>query len=197
MNPRIILVSATILATSLLLVGCSVVGMGAGSSTPASSSPTAASTSAHNAPDVTFATNMIAHHQQAIQMADMVLAKQGTDPRVVTLAKNIKKAQDPEIATMTAWLMNWGQPTDMAGMPGMSMNGLMSETDMKALDAASGADASKLSLSQMTQHHQGAIDMANEEGSTGLNADAIALAKRIVGDQTAEIATMKALLAAM
>lgn len=102
MNPRIILVSATILATSLLLVGCSVVRMGAGSSTPASSSPTPASTSAHNAPDVAFATNMIAHHEQAIQMADMVLAKQGTDPRVVTLAKNIKKAQDPEIATMTA-----------------------------------------------------------------------------------------------
>jgi uncharacterized protein (DUF305 family) len=39
--------------------------------------------------------------------------------------------------------------------------------------------------------------MANEEISTGKYADAVALAKKIVAAQTAEIAKMKDLLASM
>lgn len=75
------------------------------------------------------------------------------------------------------------------------MNGMMSQADLDALDTASGADSPKRSAQQMTPHHQGAIDMANEELSSGKDADALALAKKIVAAQTAETATMKDLLA--
>jgi uncharacterized protein (DUF305 family) len=49
----------------------------------------------------------------------------------------------------------------------------------------------------MVQHHQAAIDMANQEVKTGKNTDAVALAKKIVTDQTAEIATMQSLLTSL
>src|SRR5262245_50708937 len=49
----------------------------------------------------------------------------------------------------------------MPGMPGMS--GMMSEQDMQALQNAHGVDASKRFLSQMIQHHQGAITMVQDE----------------------------------
>jgi len=65
-----------------------------------------------------FARHMIPHHQQAIQMSDTVLAKQGIDARVVDLANTIKAAQGPEIQQMQSWLSQWGEPT-MPMMPGM------------------------------------------------------------------------------
>jgi uncharacterized protein (DUF305 family) len=71
----------------------------------------------------------------------------------------------------------------------------MSEDDMAALDSATGAEASRLFLEQMTMHHEGAIDMAQDEVDNGQNPDAIAMAQTIIDTQTAEIATMQELLA--
>ena len=191
MQLRTLALVSSALTVALALVGCSSITNEATlGSSPTSTSSTAAS---YNDPDIAFATQMIPHHQQAVEMADLVLAKTGVDSRVTELARKIKAAQDPEIVTMTAWLKAWGQPAPVS-MHGMAMNGLMSPADMDALKNASGPDSSKLFLQQMLQHHQGAIDMASEELNTGKNTDAMALAKKIVTDQTAEIATMNSLL---
>ena len=124
---------------------------------PATTSPSA--TAAHNDVDVMFAQHMIPHHQQAIEMSDIVLSKQGIDPRVVELAGQIKAAQAPEIEQMQGWLDQWGQPampnmpghsmmpsqTDVPGMPGHSMMptqtgmpGMPSEDMMPGMDGMSG-----------------------------------------------------------
>ena len=50
-------------------------------------------------------------------------------------------------------------------MPGM--DGMMSEEDMAALQNAQGVEASKLYLTQMIKHHQGAITMAQNEIKDG------------------------------
>lgn len=197
MKHRTVLVAAGILASSLVLAGCSTQGMDMGSGSSGTSPSASSSTAlAHNDSDIAFATQMIPHHQQAVEMADMVLATTGVDARVTDLAKQIKAAQDPEIITMTGWLKAWGQPSP-AAMDGMTMNGMMSPADMNTLKNASGPDSSKLFLQQMMQHHQGAIDMANEELAAGEDTAALDLAKKIVAAQTAEIATMKDLLASV
>ncbi len=197
MNIRTAALAASALTVALVLAGCSTTttttmpsdmpGMDHGSSSDASQ---------FNDPDIAFVTQMIPHHQQAVEMADILLGKTGVDPRVVDLATQIKAAQGPEITTMTSWLKSWGQPSPEP-MDGMAMDGMMSPDDMNALTNASGADSSKLFLQQMIQHHQGAIDMANEELSTGKNADALALAKTIADAQTAEIAKMNEILATL
>jgi uncharacterized protein (DUF305 family) len=95
---------------------------------------------------------------------------------------------------MTEWLTEWGASTDsMSGMDHGS-DGMMSDSDMTALEQASGADAGKLFLEQMIQHHQGAIEMAQTEIDSGESSDAVALAERIVADQTAEITEMQSML---
>lgn len=53
--------------------------------------------------DVAFACGMIAHHQGAIDMAQVLLAH-GDDPQMRALAEEIIAAQVAEIGQMTDWL---------------------------------------------------------------------------------------------
>src|SRR4029079_6009629 len=80
------------------------------SSSSAAAAPTSTAAEAHNDADVMFAQHMIPHHQQAMEMSDMLLGKQGIDPRVVQLANQIKAAQGPDIQQMQGWLTEWGTP---------------------------------------------------------------------------------------
>lgn len=196
MKTRTIALASGALAASLLLAGCSnsmgEMPMGG------ASSPSESSTAPFNDTDVDFAMNMIIHHTQAIQMADILLSKSGVDAQVVELAQNIKAAQAPEIETMKSWLDSWGAD-GMDGMDGMDhgMGETMSKDDMVALENASGPEASRLFLEQMTVHHQGAIDMAQIEILNGESTEAIALAQKIVSDQTSEISLMADILATL
>ena len=179
----------------------------------------------HNKADMHFAHMMIPHHQQAIEMSDIILSKADIDPRVIDLARQINAAQGPEIAEMQGWLKQWGMPgmggmrgmdhggmnsagsppdttmpnpsgSMMPGMGGMSaMDGMMSPADMDALTNAKGAEASRLFLTGMIKHHQGALTMAQDEIADGEFPDAIAMAKSILVSQQKEIDTMNQILA--
>jgi uncharacterized protein (DUF305 family) len=80
-------------------------------------------------------------------------------------------------------------------MPGMT--GMMSEEDMTALQKAQGVEASKLFLTQMIQHHQGAITVAQNEIDSGQYPAAIAMAQSIVTSQQQQINTMQSMLASL
>lgn len=149
-----------------------------------------------NDADVMFAQMMIPHHQQAVEMSDMILAKDGIDDGVLALAEDIKAAQQPEIEQLEAWLDAWGADMpNMDSMAGMDHGGgMMSEDDMAALEAASGVEASRLFLEQMIVHHEGAIEMAQDQVADGQNPDAVEMAQTIIDTQTAEITTMQELL---
>jgi len=199
------MIGAGALVVLAISTGCSSSGesehpAGHAPSSSTTVAPSTAAAGAHNDADVSFALHMIPHHTQAIEMSDTLLAKQGIDPRVTKLANEIKAAQGPEIAQMQGWLTQWGTPAmppmsdhgDMAGMTGM-----MSEQDMTALKDANGLEATKLYLTQMIAHHQGAITMAQAEIKDGQYAPAIALAHSIATTQQQEIDTMKGILATL
>jgi uncharacterized protein (DUF305 family) len=83
----------------------------------------------------------------------------------------------------------------MPGMEGMEgMEGMMSPAQMDALDNATGVEASKLFLTGMIKHHEGAITMAQDEIKNGQFPDAVALAKSILESQQKEIDTMNEIL---
>lgn len=194
MRIRMLALTASALLTAAVLTGCAATTqtcMEHGTST----APTSAGQGAANAQDEMFVQMMIPHHQQAIEMADLILGKTGIDPEVTALAEQIKAAQGPEITRMQAWLADWGIAESGAGHDMGHGDGMMSGDDMTALDAADGAEASRLFLEQMIQHHQGAIDMAETEVKGGAHPDVLALGEAIIGGQTAEIDTMRQLLA--
>lgn len=146
--------------------------------------------------DVMFAQMMIPHHEQAIEMSDLILAKDGVDPAVVELAEQIKAAQGPEIEQMEAWLEEWGMPSMMDGGHGAhgGMDGMLTEQEMDEIEAADGADGERLFLEGMIEHHEGAIDMAEQHQQTGENAEALELSASIIESQTGEIEQMRELL---
>jgi uncharacterized protein (DUF305 family) len=212
---RLLMIGASAIAALLTVTACGSTDRADSSGSTSTGVPgpssSVSATGAHNQADVTFAQHMIPHHQQAIQMSDVILAKQGIDPRVVALANKIKAAQGPEIQQMQSWLSQWGQPTTMpGGMPSESvmpthrgapapggMTGTMSEQDMAALQNAQGVEASKLYLNQMIQHHQGAIAMAQDEIKSGQYPQAVTLGQSIATSQQQEINTMQSLLASL
>ncbi|MDZ7931640.1 MAG: DUF305 domain-containing protein [Rhodococcus sp. (in: high G+C Gram-positive bacteria)] len=190
-----------------LVAGCSsdtsdmpMDGHSVGSPNSSSASTTQSDASAEfNDADVMFARMMYPHHAQAVEMAAMVQGR--TDnPDVVALASAIEAGQQPEMDRMTVWLAEWGQPApssdigEMSGMDHSSGMGMMTQQDMDALSAATGAEFDRQWLTMMIEHHEGAIEMANIEIADGSNPDAQEMARTIVATQQQEIDTMRTLL---
>ncbi|MFV0534121.1 MAG: DUF305 domain-containing protein [Cumulibacter sp.] len=149
----------------------------------------------HSAQDVTFAQQMIPHHQQAIEMAEMVATKE-VSPDLADLAGAIKDAQQPEIDQLSEWLQAWGEdlPTSGAHAGHSSMDGMMTDEQMSALDTATGGDFETMWIEMMIAHHEGAIAMAQLEVEDGINPDAVAMAQQIIDTQQSEIDHMEAML---
>lgn len=162
----------------------------------ASGSPVASTAREYNSDDVMFVEMMIPHHQQAIEMSDLILAKAGIDPEVKTLAEQIKAAQQPEIDTMNQWMKTWDTSIlDHGTMEhGDDDGGMMTPEEMRALKAMGTAEGQKTFLAGMIAHHKGAIAMAEVEIDKGMNTEAIVLANSIVQGQQSEITTMEAIL---
>jgi uncharacterized protein (DUF305 family) len=151
----------------------------------------------YNADDVAFATNMIPHHQQAIDLAALV-PDRSTNPELAKLASAIADAQGPEIETMKVFLVQWNENPDTdtgSGHGGHgSMQGMVDEATMARLASLNGTEFDNLWLESMIGHHQGAIEMAKAEIANGENVDAKGLANNIVNTQQAEIGQMKQML---
>lgn len=209
---RTLVLSTLAVASTLALAACgeatdaTTSATSTTTTTPETTETTTATTEAdgeisadHNDADIMFAQMMIPHHQQAVEMSEMLLAKEGIPAQVVEFAQGVIDAQGPEIDRMNAMLEAWDQQpvTDSGGMDHGKMggmSGMMSQEDMTALEEAQGTEAARLYLEQMTTHHEGAVDMARDEVADGQNPHAITLAEQVISDQEAEIAQMKQML---
>ena len=183
--------AAALVAMALVLTGCS-------------NDDTESTGKGFNEADVSFATDMIQHHAQALQMVDLAMGRD-LDPEVQQLADEIRAAQAPEIEQMVNWLQDWEQPVpetvrDHANAHGDGMDmdsdmpGMMSNEDMQALEATAGPEFRPMWLEMMIEHHEGAIEMAEQEQENGEHRQAVALAENIASAQAEEIDAMKDLL---
>jgi uncharacterized protein (DUF305 family) len=191
--------SAAVMAAALV-AGC---GGDSGAATPptTSGSPDSAAGVTPNATDVAFARDMIPHHRQAIEMADLA-ADRAASAEVRALAGQIRQAQDPEIVQMAGWLTQWGQPVPGAGQHAgqddhHGMPGMMTADEMAALHAAAGAEFDRLFLDMMIRHHEGAVQMAGILRADGVHPAVRQLAETIAASQQAEINQMREILAGL
>lgn len=144
------------------------------------------STSAGNGTDLTFIDEMIAHHEGAIEMAELA-QEHGQSRFVKELADDVIEAQQAEITVMQRIRNNLEgrvEPEDLAiadDMMGMNM-------DIDALASADPFDREFVDM--MIAHHQGAIRMARAELTAGESEALKQLAQDVDSAQTREIQEM-------
>lgn len=185
-------------ATTLLLLPI-ITGCAASRQPPAQASVRPVSRYPHTKADVRFMSAMIGHHAQALIMAGWA-PTHGASPEVGRLAERIAAGQEDEIATMQRWLRNRGEPAPEAhhAAHGHLMPGMLTEAQLKELDAARGPEFDRLFLTFMIQHHRGAVTMVKELfGTPGAAQDetVFKFANDVAVDQTTEIARMERMLA--
>ncbi|CAA0124749.1 Uncharacterised protein [Mycolicibacterium vanbaalenii] len=159
----------------------------------------------YNADDVSFATNMVTHHKQAIDLSKLV-PERSENPELAALANQIAAVQQPEINIMNVFLVQWNENPEAASDTGedgsaeghaghgQPMQGMVDDATMTKLESLRGTEFDRLWLESMISHHQGAVEMAKAEIAHGKNVDAIAMAKTMVATQEAEIVQMKQML---
>jgi uncharacterized protein (DUF305 family) len=193
-----------LLAAALLLSACGDGGTDtAGSSAEPgsghSSSDTHTDDAQANDAEVAFLIGMRPHHEQAVEMSDIVLAA-NPPAEVAELATQVKDAQAPEIEQMNAMLADLGKSSDPAehgGEHAGAHGGMMSEDELAALKAATGTEAARLYLEAMIEHHEGAIEASEKVLAEGQYEPVLALARSIAEEQAAEISTMEQLLSSL
>lgn len=179
-----------------LIVASLALGLLASCGSSSSETQNADNESLFNDDDVMFAQMMIPHHEQAIEMADIALDPSvGASAEIVSLATQIKNAQDPEISQMMNLLTKWSMPmsADADMDHGSSMDGMLSIAELDELATLTGSEFDTRWALAMISHHEGALAMANEVLASGSNAEISALARLIVEGQTSEIETLRLL----
>ncbi|MFI6097894.1 DUF305 domain-containing protein [Lentzea sp. NPDC051213] len=147
----------------------------------------------HNSADVAFAQGMVPHHEQALEMSELVKSRT-EDSQVIDLAERISKAQQPEIDRMSGWLREWNAPVEATSHTSHGHADTHGMVDLGNLADLNGNDFDRQWLSLMIQHHRGAVEMARKHLEQGTDPETRKLAQDVVTAQEKEISEMESLL---
>jgi len=160
--------------------------------------------SSYSPADTLFMQDMIPHHNQAVQMAELV-AEHTNLEELVDVAGRINASQADEIEFMQGWLRERSErvpdPTAHSAMHTThKMAGMASPEQMAELAASKGTAFDKLFLSLMITHHEGAVKMVEElmeQPGSAFDTQLFKFTSDITNDQVAEIGRMNALLVSL
>lgn len=142
--------------------------------------------------DLDFANMMIMHHQAAIDMSEVEIAK-GTDAQIKTMAKNIITAQNAEIRQLRAFIDNYKMPK--AEEKTAEMHDEFTETMKATMKTMSKmkmtGNTDKDFVMMMIPHHESAVKMAEDELSHGKQLGLKKMAEKMMADQSKEIDEFK------
>jgi uncharacterized protein (DUF305 family) len=156
---------------------------------------------ADDSPEAGFARDMMVHHAQAVQMAEIVRDK--TESQTMrTIAADMALTQQAQIGMMQGWLQVWSLPVASTEPPmgwmGHPVEGLMpgmaTPQEIERLREASPEEAEVLFLRLMIPHHQAAIPMAEAVLGRTDRPEVEQLAQAIANSQQLEIRMMQEML---
>lgn len=174
--------------------------------------------------DSIFATLMVEHHAQAIEVASLA-AGRATDPEVLAATEVISASSVQQIEAHSAWLLERGIPVPAAGAEALAVaagdastaagggsgprvpgtaghghfegypdHGMLSVEQVAAIASLEGVLFELHLLDGLVRHHEGALQLAEDEVYAGEDADAVDLAREETAITTAELATLRDLL---
>ena len=186
--------AAAALALFLALTACSSAARPAAAQAEAGRHP-------HTAADVAFMSGMIVHHAQAVVIAGWAPSHEAS-PSLRRLCERILVGQQDEIAILTRWLTDRGEPAPDPAHDdhAMHMPGMLTDEQLAQLDGARGPAFDRLFLTLMIAHHRGALVMVDRLfGTQGAGQDqtVFRIASDVHADQSTEIHRMQQMLASL
>jgi uncharacterized protein (DUF305 family) len=150
---------------ALAVSGCTASGDRRAPSSPATS--TNGPSSRHNANDAAFLRLEVAHHGQAIELADIALHN-SHNPRVRSIARHVKAVQSSERTSMQRRLQDWRAESDNHGHTHEPPGNLNAE-QMASLRRVMGGQFDRYWCQQMVFHEMATSDMADTERQQGVD----------------------------
>lgn len=153
---------------------------------------------AEESAEVRFARDMMAHHEQAVEMA-LIMRDRSTDETVRILANDIILTQQNQSGRMAGWLEIWGHALggEAAPMGGRRDSmGMAAQGAVNSLQTLPVAEAETRFLQLMVTHHEGGVMMAEATLKAGVRPEVKRMAESMVNGQQAEIEQMRQMLAA-
>jgi uncharacterized protein (DUF305 family) len=155
----------------------------------------------HSPDDVKFMQDMIPHHRQAMEMAELV-ADRTNRPEIIDVAGRITVSQRDEIEFMRQWLRSRGErvpiPTAYDAMhTEHKMAGMATPRQLEELAKSEGTEFDRMFLRLMITHHEGAVTMVEElleQPGSAYDPVLFEFTTDVTNDQSAEIERMNALL---
>lgn len=132
-----------------------------------------------------FLEMMIPHHQEAIDTAQVILEK-SENAELIELAEGIVEAQTMEISQM----QNWGEEWYGEGFEQSEAYTPM----MPNLNSLEGEELDQAFIAGMVEHHQGAIEMAEQVKMVTDRPEVLELADAIIEAQSQEIQLLESWL---
>jgi uncharacterized protein (DUF305 family) len=166
--------------------------------------------------DVTFMTEMIGHHAQAIMISRWA-PTHGADSSLRILAARIINAQMDDINLMRQWLRDRGKPLPSVTPDGVytpapadpndehaghdmgdhsAMAGMLTPAQLAELDSKRGEEFAILFLQRMINHHRGAVTMVQTliRDRGAIDETVFRFAADVEVDQSTEIRRMLQML---
>ena len=154
-----------------------------------------------DSPEVGFARDMSVHHQQAVEMAELIRPRT-EDDELRLLATDIALTQQAQIGQMGGWLNAWGlSPTrageamDWMGHPTTApMPGMATPTEVAALAGGHPGEVDIAFLRLMIRHHRGGVLMARGALARASRPEVRTLARAVAEAQATEVRAMETML---
>lgn len=148
--------------------------------------------------DEAYIADMLAHHEGAINMSEMVGAATERQA-LIKLAQSIMETQSQEYMQMLTWQKEWGYEKTIGGHGTHGGEASDASSDMvtsmvvmtDALMGLKGEEFDKYFLALMIEHHQQAVEMSKFADTNASHQEIKDIAKEVISAQEAEIAQMK------
>lgn len=134
--------------------------------------------------EIRFMTDMIDHHNMAVQMS-MICLEKAIHPELETLCQNIISSQQQEIVQMQTWLQEWY---------GISHSPEMNPGDVRMMEKLATLPPAEFEIEfmeKMIKHHLAAIREASKCVDRVFHEELHDLCENIIVTQAAEIEQMR------
>ncbi|WP_144070017.1 DUF305 domain-containing protein [Nonomuraea indica] len=165
-----------------LAAGCATAS---GESSPAARTTTAVGaggTVGYLEEDVQFSLQMIPHHRQTIELAELSDGRT-SNAYVRRLSEELIEDERADITLMTSWLTSWNVSPPPEHAAGHDMPGMLGKTQIAELRRRSGAPFDRMWLTLLAKHLDSGVQMAEAVQGKGMHGPTAELAGKIITNQ--------------